>query len=232
MSYLLTAGSTKSDRAIRFGQELERALEKRGVGTRTVADALHGGRTSIMYWRTGRMLPRLETARRLAEVLDWPKLATLAAELRRKACLVCGTSFVDDSGSDNRRYCSKSCQSVKNKRVVGLDRRARAATAERKLLLASRAIAAYCAACEPEGYCYAAECELRSVSPLPLRQERSEITPAKPKPHNGYRNPGSDRDRMLATWSRYTPEEAAARKARAAQASRVARGLVPAEVAS
>lgn len=229
MTYLIPLTSTKHDRAIRFGHELERAMKKRGVGTRTIAEPLHASRTSVMYWRTGRMLPRIDTARRLAEVLDWPRLASLALELRQKACTVCGTVFADDSGSDNRVYCTPSCQRVKEKGRVGVDRRARAATAERKLILASRAIAAYCSTCEPEGRCYAAECELRPVSPLPLFEERSAITPALPRPRNGYRTPGADSARQARVWARYSPQEAAERKERAAQASRIARGLVPAE---
>lgn len=225
MSHLIAPGSTKSDRAIRFGRELDRAMRARGVGRRTVAEALGASGTSVMYWRTGRMLPRQETARRLAEALDWSRLATLAAELRRKACLLCGTEFVDDSGSDNRAYCTRLCQRTRQKSLVGTDRRTRAAVADRRLRGHQLAVAAFCGACEPSGRCVAPDCELRSVSPLPLFDDRLAIDPVVAKPHNGYREPGTQRLATAAVWARYQPGERAARIARAAAASRKARGL-------
>lgn len=228
MTHLITAGSNKSDRAIRFGRELERAMKTRGVGARTIIDPIGASRTSVMYWRTGRILPRIETARKLAAVLDWPKLETLAIELRRKACLTCATEFVDDSGSDNRTYCSASCQRVKEKVRVGEDRRTRAARAERQLTIHQRAVAAYCRGCEPSGRCVTAECDLRPVSPLPLADAPLDIDPARPKPHNGYREPGADSARMSRVWAGLTPEQRQARIEKAAEASKVARGLVPA----
>ncbi len=228
MSYLIPPTSTKRDRAIRFGRELERAMKARGVGGRTIAEPLGASRTSIMYWRTGRMLPRIETARKLAEVLDWPKLANLAIELRQKRCIVDGVEFVDDSGSDNRVYCSASCQRVSEKGRVGVDRRTRAARAERALAVHRAAVAEYCTGCEPSGRCLTEECALRAVSPLPLVLDVAELPVARPKPHNGYRAPGADSARMKRTWDSYTLDERAARIERAAEASRRARGLVEA----
>lgn len=228
MTHLIPPTSTKSDRAIRFGRELERAMNARGVGARTISDPLGCSRTSIMYWRTGRILPRLETARKLAEVLDWPKLEALAVDLRRKPCLICGVEFVDDSGSDNRVYCSLSCRSVRGKAVVGEDRRTRAAIAEKRLDRHQRAVAAYCHGCEPSGRCVTAECALRPVSPLQLYDGRIDIEPARPKPHNGYRAPGSDSARMQGVWDRMAPDQRQERVGRAAEASRRARGLAPA----
>lgn len=225
MSYLIAPGSTKSDRAIRFGHELDRAMRKRGVGRRAVAQAIGGSDTSVMYWRTGRMLPRTLTATKLAEVLDWPRLASLASELRLKACLVCGTEFVDDSGSDNRAYCQQACRRVKAKTVNGLDRSKRAANAERRLVTFRRAVAAYCEACEPEGRCVAPDCQLRPVSPLPLFDDRLALTAVRPSPHNGYRAPGVQSAVVAGVWSRMDPAARTARIERAAEASRRARGL-------
>lgn len=226
VTHVIPSTSTKHDRAIRFGRELERAMKARGVGSRTIAEPIGASRTSIMYWRTGRILPRIETARKLAAVLSWPKLETLAIELRRKACLTCGTEFVDDSGSDNRTYCSASCQRVKEKTRVGEDRRTRAARAERQLTIHQRAVAAYCGGCEPSGRCVTPECDLRPVSPLPLMDRPLDIDPARPKPHNGYRAPGADSARMRRIWDGLTPKQRQARVERAAQASKIARGLV------
>lgn len=234
MTHTIPISSTKRDRAIRFGRELERAMKKRGISARVLNETLGrkgnggGSRTTIMYWRTGRILPRIETARLLAEALDAPVLATLAIELRRKSCIVCATEFVDDSGSDNRVYCSASCQRVKEKMRVGVDRRQRAAIAERRLIVHQRAVAAFCASCEPSGRCVTPECDLRPVSPLPLFEKRSELEIARPRPHNGYRAPGADSRRMKGIWERYTPEERATRIGRAAEASKRARGLLEA----
>lgn len=226
MTHTIPVTSTKSDRAIRFGLELDRAMKRRGVGRRPLARAVGSSETSVTYWRTGRILPRIVTADRLAEALDWVRLSRLARELRAKSCLVCRVEFVDDSGSDNRVYCSLSCRSVRRKSVVGVDRRTRAALAERGLLAHQRAVAAYCDGCEPSGWCATPDCALRPVSPLPLATERPRmILPLRPSPPNGYRAPGLMRAATSGVWARYTPEERAERVARAAAASRAARGL-------
>lgn len=226
VSYLIAEGSRKRDRAVRYGRALERAMKARGVGSHTVADALGMSRSSITNWRNGRVLPRLETARRLAVALEAPRLETLAAELRRRACLVDGVEFIDDSGSDNRLYCSPGCQDVAQKGRVGVDRRARAAIAERRLLAHERAVEAYCRGCEPSGRCITPDCSLRPVSPLPLREALLEGEPVLPKPRNGYRDADADRRRMRGVWARYTPEQRVARIDKAADASISARGLV------
>lgn len=217
MSGLIPPGSTKNDRAIRFGEALTSAMRRRKLGSRTVAEALGSSRTSVMYWRTGRILPRIDTADRLAQVCGWAPLAALARTLRRKTCEVCPTVFIDDSGSDNRRYCSPACQRVAEKRRVGVSREHRAAVAERALLAHKRAVAAYCRACEPEGRCTAPECELRAVSPLPLVGELEPLERAVPKPPNGVREPGAQSAVMLGVWDRYTPHERTERSRRAAE---------------
>jgi hypothetical protein len=119
-----------------------------------------------MYWRTGRMLPRHETAIRLADALSWPRLRTLAEDARRKTCVVDGIAFIDDSGSDNRRYCSTSCHEVADKARSGRPTRVTAAGAERRAERLSAAVVAMCLACEPEGVCRTADCPLRAVSPF------------------------------------------------------------------
>jgi len=226
MTHLIPLSSSKTDRAIRFGAELERAMRARGVGRRAVARAIGASDTSVMYWRTGRILPRIVTADKLAEALDWNRLSSLARTLRAKSCLVCDVNFVDDSGSDNRLYCSLSCRAVRGKSVVGVDRRTRAAIAERRLVAHQRAVAAYCGGCEPSGRCITPDCALRPVSPLSLGSDPMRLVPVlRPSPRNGHRAPGQQRAIVAAVWARYTSEEREARIARAASASRLARGL-------
>jgi len=226
MSVTIPEGSLKSDRAVRFGNELKKALKARGVGMRTVSEATGMGRNAVHNWRDGRNLPRIESCRKIAEALDWPRLAELGISLRQKACDVDGVTFLDNSGSDNRRYCSASCQDVAEKRRKGTPAPQRGAAAERRLLVARRAIAAYCNGCEPSGRCVTAECALRPVSPLPLYDGRLDVPIVQPRPHNGYREPGVDSARMRRVWAAYTPEERQARIDRTAERSRQGRGLV------
>lgn len=226
MTHPIREGSRKRDRAVLFGRALDRAMRDRGVGTRTLIEVLGCSRTTVTNWRNGRNLPRLATARRLAAALEAPRLERLAAEYRRKACLLDGVEFIDDSGSDNRLYCTPGCQDVAQKGLVGTDRRARAAIAERRLLAHERAVEAHCRWCEPGGVCSTPDCALRPVSPLPLSLDRADVDVAMPRPRNGYRAPGADGDRMRRTWAGYTPEQRRSRIARAAEASRRARGLV------
>jgi DNA-binding XRE family transcriptional regulator len=229
VSFTIPEHSTKRARAERFGRELKRAMKTRDVGTRTVAEAVGGSRTSVMYWRTGRMLPRLETARKLAAALDWPRIETLALELRRKLCQVDQVAFVDDSGSDNRVFCSASCQRVAEKLRMGSTVDKRAAVAERRLSAQQQAVAAYCDGCEPSGRCVTADCALRPVSPLPLVDARIDIEPVRSRRRNRWEGSHeADSERQRRTWAGYTPEERQARIERAAAASKVARGLVPA----
>src|SRR6185369_15309505 len=119
-----------------------------------------------------------------------------------------------DSGSDNRLYCSASCQRVTEKKRIGSTVDKRAANAERRLTVHQAAVAAYCAGCEPGGRCVTPECALRPVSPLTLFASRLDVPVVLPKPHNGYREPGADSARMQRTWDAYTPEERQARIAR------------------
>lgn len=229
MTYHIPAGSLKSDRAIRFGRELERAMKARGVGSRTIQDAVGISRNTVRAYRDGRNLPRIDIARKLGEALDWPRLEALGRELRTKTCPVDERTFVDESGSDNRVYCSPSCQRVSEKKRLGSTVTKRAAVAERQLEIHRRAVAAYCAACEPTGRCVTPDCELRPASPLQLFEDRIEELPrVMAKPHNGYRDVEGDRRRQIGVWERYTPDERADRIARASEASKRARGLVPA----
>lgn len=231
MTHTIPVSSTKHDRAIKFGRELERAMKTRDVGTRTVAEALGSSRTSVMYWRTGRILPRLETVQLIAATLDWPRLISLLIELRTKTCDVDAVVFVDESGSDNRRYCSTSCQKVGRKRLAGRDVRASAVKAERGLARHRAAVEAFCRGCEPDGWCKTPECDLRVVSPLPLVADRAEIVPVVASKRNGWVGPeriAQASVRQSRTWADMDPDARAERIARAAEASKRARGLVPA----
>jgi DNA-binding XRE family transcriptional regulator len=234
VTYLITVHSTKAHRAQRFAKALERAMQSKDVGARPIAEALGASRTSVMYWRTGRILPRLETAHRLAAALDAPVLVKLAIELRTKVCPIDDVRFVDDTGSDNRTYCSSSCQSVSQKQRAGRPIRETAVRFERALRRHRDAVAAFCNGCEPEGRCTTADCTLRPVSPLPL-VDVGPVIEAVTSKRQGWTDPDRrqrDSERQTRTWAAMTPEERVARIAAAATASKRARGLLEAEVAS
>lgn len=60
------------------------------------------------------------------------------------------------------------------------------------------AAAAFCEACEPDGYCRTPTCELRSISPLPLRNDTRDVREAVKAPR---RWGGEGRDRQRAAFS-------------------------------
>lgn len=212
MSHPILLNQGKRDRAVLFGRELDKAMKRRGVGSIPIRDVGGPSRNTIRSYRAGRNLPRIATARRLADALDWPRLAELALELRTKACPVDRRSFMDESGSDNRIYCSPECQRVAEKKRLGYDRAPTVAKLERRLAMHQEAVAGFCHDCEPNGVCVTVDCALRPVSPLPLGERRAEhVDRAAATPHNGYRDPGADSARMTRVWDRYTPQERQAR---------------------
>jgi hypothetical protein len=76
----------------------------------------------------------------------------------------------DASRPDGLEYRCRDCVRSGNrpKHPVPLARR-RLTDAERdRLRVLERGVAAFCRACEPDGVCHMARCELRPVSPLPL----------------------------------------------------------------
>ena len=170
MTQPLTADSPRRAVARRFGSELRRAMAARGATVRGTAEAIGLSRTLLHFYRDGVNLPRIETAERLSVQLDWPKLSTIALEARTGRCELCSKPFLAQ-GSGNKRYCSEDCRRVAAAKRVGISTRDRAIVAERRATRYALAIDAYCRACEPDGMCRMSECQLRSVSPLPLLRE-------------------------------------------------------------
>jgi hypothetical protein len=221
VSHPILLNQGKRDRAILFGRELDKAMKRRGVGARPIIDVGGPSRSAIRSYRSGRNLPRVDTARRLADALEWPRLAELALELRTKTCPMDRRTFMDESGSDNRIYCSPECQRLAEKKRIGYDRGPTVAKLERHLRIHQDAVAAFCHDCEPNGVCVTVDCALRPVSPLPLGERRPEhVAQAIARPHNGFRDPGADSRRMSRVWDDYTPEQRQARIDKAADGRR------------
>lgn len=209
MTTPIAPDSPRRAHARRFADELRRAMAARGASNKRLAEAAHVTTSAIAMWKTAASLPTPATAARVAEVLDAPRLVTIAREARTKPCRRCGRPFVALMGSLNQDFCTKECRLVD----VALRRRPHGAAlyeavrtavdarlggapegrtlpaildalheytgsssrevTRRDAVLAGldarqAAIAAMCAACEPEGWCREAACPLRDDSPLPL----------------------------------------------------------------
>ena len=190
MTYQVTPGTTKARQALAFGLELHKACTARDVSFKELERKLGVGHTTLWHYRFGHTLPRLAGASELATALDWPKLREIVLNARTRTCARkgCGLTFVNDVGSEARKYCSPACARIA--REVGLaEGRARSAgqtgsqqtrrahvqrlraavrIADERANLQAEAISAMCRDCEPEGLCRTADCPLRLFSPLPL----------------------------------------------------------------
>ena len=117
-------------------------------------------------------LPSPEAAVALSESLASPSIPTVLMRIRTRRCERCGATFLFARQGARQRYCDRACQRwaqderVRDHTIRGT--RSELAEARARATAQTNAIAAFCASCEPEGYCHEAACELRAVSPLPL----------------------------------------------------------------
>lgn len=206
MTYTIPVDSPKALLAAEFGRELMRAAVARNVTLKELERSLGIGHTTLWNYRAGRTLPRIEVATTLAVALDWPKLRGLVVKARTRTCgrSGCRATFINDIGSEARRYCSPSCghiaanvrQAAARGRSAGQTGSPQAKRAQVQRLrsglriaddrarLLSDAIAAMCADCEPEGLCRTAGCPLRAHSPFPLAAHGND----EPRPGTAYEN--------------------------------------------
>jgi hypothetical protein len=111
MTVPLQAGSPRRIAASKFGAELRRAMKARGVGSKSLGPQAGCAPSAIAMWLAGNNLPRLETAVRLAESLQWPKLVPLARAGRTDNCQRCGAEFVNNGGKP-KRFCTEECRQI------------------------------------------------------------------------------------------------------------------------
>jgi hypothetical protein len=166
-----------------FAARLNLAITAKGM---TIIDVHHetGVSLSALYKiRRGLSVPSIQTAARLAEVLDMPSIGEAALALRTKQCIVCTGTFVDRGRNNTGRCCGQQCSQVMR---VRRERKASEeyfgrlhVIARRRMSTYTRAVLAFCSACEPEGMCRKASCELRPVSPLPLKGSAKSSTVAR-----------------------------------------------------
>lgn len=189
MTFTIPPDSPKAAMAAAFGRELVIACKARNVSLKELERVAGVGHTTLDNYRRGLILPKTETALRLAEALRWPKLAELIRRFRTLPCARrgCGVVFRNDGGN-RKAYCSEMCRRIaQNVRAASRAARSSAATGsgrrafhevsllrsglriadERNVMLA-QSIEAMCRSCEPEGTCRTGDCPLRPFSPLPL----------------------------------------------------------------
>lgn len=163
-----------NDRAM-FGRLIREAKVKSGLTWAALADSIGTSTTHLKRLAVGGCLASPEMAAHLAEHFGNPVLVDIMARLRTRTCVRCGVTFRTQAHSQQRIYCTEACQNRAqyDKRIDGRDytlKGTRSELHDSRALAAqqSAAIAAFCASCEPDGYCRMRSCELRDVSPLPL----------------------------------------------------------------
>lgn len=171
-----TNTSAPSKHAIKFGVEICKALAERGVMRKTVYEALDLDRSTMSNYCKGKHLPKLETATRLAEILDWPKLADIVRLARQRKCQVCSKPFIDNSNRGlDTRTCSHSCRHLLWMRKSRYSQVRRGVVTNHRWEIAIEQIAKFCWDCQPQGLCEDDECHLRGLSPLPLRKDHADV---------------------------------------------------------
>jgi DNA-binding XRE family transcriptional regulator len=148
---------------------ISQAMTKRGLAVKDVAAQLHVTTGTVVGWRNGSNRPRIRYASAIADLLDWPSIATLVREAWTTPCLLCGRARVH--GSNAGRYCGRRCQNTAGNRRR-MDRQGKPGVlAQARLKVHEQAIDELCRKwCEPGGHCRDATCPIQAagLSPLPL----------------------------------------------------------------
>ncbi len=150
----------------KLGAHLSRILATRKISKRGLSETLSTSRSLLILWCKGDVLPSLDQARELAEALSDPRILEIVQEGRMLTCPVCTRTF-EWRGGGRATYCSDRCRRYGANGATR--RRSNLPLVENELALFRDRVAAFCGACEPDGICKTSECELRAVSPLPLR---------------------------------------------------------------
>lgn len=189
-----------------FASELRKALGKRNVTQKALAATLDTVPRTVWYWATGRSLPYLNTATKIADALDWPMIVEIVRLGRTTKCRACGRKMISEASNSTRVYCDEQCR----RHGIKLGRQGAVPDArDTKIRRLTASIDAMCWTCEPTGVCSDGGCPLRLVSPLPLRKGLTVVAPAP--------------DGRKSRWDDPAARERAAAKMRAAWAENGAR---------
>lgn len=163
-----------------WAARMRKACHSKSMTLTELADEVGLATSAVYHLSRGRRTPTIKSAEAIATALDAPYLATWVVEMRKKSCVVCGATFVDRGTTLNARCCGLPCSRTlraRKDRKIRVESHAHAAiVARRRLRLYSDAVIAFCRSCEPEGVCKSEDCELRSVSPLPLAVHGDQAT--------------------------------------------------------
>lgn len=153
---------------------LRMAVKTKGISWAELARETPISSSCLMKMKRGERIISLEVAERLAHALDMPALSLGVIEMRTKTCVVCNGTFVDRGKNHYARTCSDACLStrrMREARQVTHERLGRQhLVMKRRIEKYTLSVLAFCRACEPEGMCRTPKCELRTVSPLPLKK--------------------------------------------------------------
>lgn len=149
-----------------FADVLRDTMTKRSVSAADIRRGTGVNETTLSHWLAGTRTPTLASADRVADYLDAPTLAIVAARNLKRRCIRCRRVYYADARHVNGTvYCDKACRMAAHRA-----RQRRVEPAARKIRTAgmARAIATFCRGCEPTGICRTADCPLRAYSPFPL----------------------------------------------------------------
>ena len=176
----------------KFASMFVQAATRKGLTFADIARETGMSTSTIYKIRDGNRVPAIETGAKLAEVLDMPALGLAVIELRTKQCIICTGTYVDRGRNNYARCCGVACGRTLRQRK---DRQAAEdyygrlqIIARRRMDKYTRSVLAFCRACEPEGMCRRASCELRPVSPLPLKASAPSSTVARIAANRGGRS--------------------------------------------
>ncbi len=176
MTTALPPDSHRRVHSRKLGAHLTAVLAARRISKRGLALTLSTSRSLLILWCKGDVLPSLDQARELAEALADPKVLEIVMAGRMLTCPVCSKTF-EWRGGGRATYCSDRCR--KYGANAANRRRSNLPMVESELAIFKDSVAGFCAACEPDGICKTPSCQLRPVSPLPLRSA-IEVAAAQP----------------------------------------------------
>jgi hypothetical protein len=160
-----------------FREEFKKALEVRKMNLTKLAEEVDMAYDSLKKYKRGVHLPTMESAAKLADALKWPALSEAAKLQQTCEAEDCERTFWVNNRA-KRRFCTRACSTRTYRlNVLRPDGKKRVKSEylrkTHQLALHEEAVRLFCISCVGSDYiCPDAECPLRPVSPMPLREKR------------------------------------------------------------
>jgi len=151
-----------------FSGELKKALDRNNTTISELSRDAKIKYSRLHHWATARSMPSIHAAQRIADFLGDEEIMQAAILVNTRKCSNCSKDYVQESSQGKSLLCSAECR-AQNRRL--LDKTGTSTIQSIEFIPESKyekSISAYCNSCEPAGLCLTPECQLRSVSPLPL----------------------------------------------------------------